>query len=691
MFTEVLQETRALGEGERGFNGVVASERVKRRGRIRVTPSAQEAEKASLFETNSLLREYRLRERKKNKFEPYKDDWTGESAPDFIRVGHVLGEKLKGKIAGQERVEGYVFRGLGFQDILSEATCALAPHLEEVVSSTKAYREQLSAKLREKGVPDADNLGDAIFRKAIMSGDILNYYEDLRANYVEDYLTILTISQSVRLASVGIVKDWADREKIKNSELDLLSMSVEELSLMMDFEQTSGPIFNAVFNKLLYQQAVLGNKMPGEWGRKIYNGDTLLGKLFIHTWQNRGSNHPRKLRSVDFISPEWGMAADSFKEFVVKAKNTLSASDWEKNWEGVHEYFKQLDVVMRSRTFDRARIDGEYDKLMNIALAISPRVRILMIPPLMEDSKLAVDGLFRLTWQTDGDRARVDEYQKLRSVYQKTIDRVEELRPGLIVHDGDLKATVGQVTTLFSVSGQASESPLQGGRHWRGLAMTHEEVVDRRTLQYRWPFLVKMGLAREDDLVLKRNLLEAMRYYTMAHEMAHGVMPDPRRSCYEELKADLFGLHAVIEYMGGVDKIKPELREALILAVVSEDLYNLSASSVELGSLGLLYAVPAILRVDRMIKDGYVKISEKGFKVKTKGRLGKELLVMLTEKWGKGEVMEDGYLWARVNNVEPSDKTLLRKINGILKRNKNLRLFVQTRLPALLREIDING
>jgi hypothetical protein len=64
---------------------------------------------------------------------------------------------------------------------------------------------------------------------------------------------------------------------------------------------------------------------------------------------------------------------------------------------------------------------------------------------------------------------------------------------------------------------------------------------------------------------------------------------------------------------------------------------------------------------------------------------------MLTEKWGKGEVMEDGYLWARVNNVEPSDKTLLRKINGILKRNKNLRLFVQTRLPALLREIDING
>jgi hypothetical protein len=143
--------------------------------------------------------------------------------------------------------------------------------------------------------------------------------------------------------------------------------------------------------------------------------------------------------------------------------------------------------------------------------------------------------------------------------------------------------------------------------------------------------------------------------------------------------------------MGGVDKIKPELREALILAVVSEDLYNLSASSVELGSLGLLYAVPAILRVDRMIKDGYVKISEKGFKVKTKGRLGKELLVMLTEKWGKGEVMEDGYLWARVNNVEPSDKTLLRKINGILKRNKNLRLFVQTRLPALLREIDING
>jgi hypothetical protein len=91
----------------------------------------------------------------------------------------------------------------------------------------------------------------------------------------------------------------------------------------------------------------------------------------------------------------------------------------------------------------------------------------------------------------------------------------------------------------------------------------------------------------------------------MAHEMAHGVMPDPRRSCYEELKADLFGLHAVIEYMGGVDKIKPELREALILAVVSEDLYNLSASSVELGSLGLLYAVPAILRVDRMIKRIY--------------------------------------------------------------------------------------
>lgn len=682
------------------------SEAVKEFGRERIVVS--DGQLALNFNP-----EAKLRHRKKREFFVTEaGDWTKADeggAPDFLKPGLSVREYLRREVNFGERKKGPMAES--YQSLLDEAASALIPYLDEVVTGTRSYRKELAKQLRGKKVADAENLDDETFLRAIVSGEILNNYEDFRKKRSEDYLMILSISQAIRLSAVELMKSWVDSGKITKAELDHLSMTSNELSVVMDLELKAGPVQNAIFNKLVYQQAALGGRMPGRWGERIFNMDEVLGKLFLHTWQEKkggknskltnGEKKPSrggkkrkgekyftyKLRSRDFLYPEWLHLADVFNEFVPSLKNRLSSQEWETNWEGIERYFSQLDVVMRSNTLDRVKIDEEYEKLYRIAREINPKVRFLLLPPTMEDSSLSIDGMFSMLWQSDKDRHRTGEYAKLTPLFQETINTIELLRPGLVSRL-DLIATVGIAGTLLNVSGQTSESRLQGGRIWRRRAQIHDEVIDKRTDDYRWPLLVRTGLVRKNDLRLLAELKEAVKWYMLSHEKTHGVIPDYKRGAIEELKCDLFGLDRLINHLGGVDNIPYRMRRALVLAVISEDLYNLSSSSAEPGSLGSLYLVPSVLRMNRLMKAGFISID--GGKIRIKRGNERGVLDLLARKWGKEEIMEELYLWARKNTANPSDKTMLKEIAKILRRNHDLDVFVRVELPKMLKVIGDN-
>lgn len=629
-----------------------------------------------------------------------------DQAPDFLRPGLSLREHLKEKVSLIDRETEPTGETGGYQALLNEASVALVPYLGQVVEGTRDYRSELARQLRRRKMADADNLDDQTFLKAIVSGEILNNYEDFRIKRSEDYLMIVSLSQAIKLSAVELIKTWAQTGKITDKELASLSMSRDELMLVTELELASGPIVNAIFNKIIYQQSMLGRRMPGKWGERIFNKDEVLGKLFLHTYQEKrahrrklkkkeGSRRKKgakgegdyatyKMRSRDFVYPEWLMAAKQFEEFIPIINSRLSAKDLEANWQGIGEYFKQLDVVMRSQTLDRKKIDEEYEKLYKIAREISPKVRFLVLPPTMEDSSLAVDGMFTMLWQSDKDRERSRKYAELTPIFQETIDRVEFLRPGLVSRL-DLVATEGISGTLINVSGQTSESRLQGGRIWRRRAEIHDEVIDNKTENYRWPLLVAAGLVDREDLRLLGEIKEAVKWYMLAHEETHGVIPDYRRGAVEELKCDLFGLNRLIKHWGGIDNIPWRMKRALVLAVVSEDLFNLSSSSAEPGSLGSLYLVPSVLRMNKLIKSGFIEI--RGSKIRLKAKAEAEILELLANKWGGQQIMEDMYLWARKNTAHPSDKRLLKEIARILKNNRELGALVQDELPRMVKAI----
>ncbi len=646
----------------------------------------------------------RLKNRhKREPFSPDTRDWTGKSGfevvPEFLKPGLSLREVLRGSVDFEVRPKGR--EADGYQPLLDRASQALRPQLKEIVRETRGYRKQLGRELKAMGLKDGENLDDKTFFKLLATGDVLNYCEDFRLKKPEDYLKILSISQSVRLTAVEIINSWAQRGLISPNELASLGMTKEELAVVTNFELQVGPYLNAIFNKSIYQQAVLGKRSPGKDGERIFNEEVNLGKIFVQTWSETRDGKTEFYRPSDYISPEWLQAARQIKLFAAQAKEKIPPEIWQKNWgQGFDKYFDQLDVVMRSTTLDREKIDREYDKLLKIAREYGPDyqdkhpfdkpfLRFVVLPPTVENNgTLAQDYYFRSTWYSDKDVALGVKYDKMRELVQQKIKQVIATRPELIASSRDKLASQFRPATLLSVSGGISESRMSGARGWPGWLELYPEMIDWRTVHYRWPLLARMGLVEKGNRQQLAALKESVRLYFAIHEAVHGLIPENKRPILEELKADLYGLAVLIQSLGGIDEIPTREVFSLVLAIVSEDWYNIGSSSEELNSLGSLYLVPAILRMNRLMRsrsegrpllrirnDGTIKLGDQ------------EKILLELAGWGK-KIMNENFLWAHVKAIKPSDRQLLKRTKVILSRNHLLRGFVSETLPELFKEID---
>lgn len=634
-----------------------------------------------------------LKNRKRREhFIPEVGNWASlevDQAPDFLRSGLWLRETLRHKVDAREVVKRKKIVK-NYQELLTQGTLAITPVIHDVVVDTRDYRQKLSKILRAEGIEDGANLNGRTFMKALLRGDTLNFYEDLRQSHPEDYLRILAISQAVKLTVVDVVAQWNKDGKLTDKELTNLSMVKEELATVLDFEMTVGPALNAAFNKLVFYEAKLEGQSPSKEGARVFKNDEGLGSIFSLTWQRKKSgSFSSRSRQADIFDPEWPAIADGLQNFAKRARETIPSEIWEKNWgEGFEKYFEQLDKVMRSRTMGLKEADDEVEKLFQIAAKYGPTyeaggkdnnfMRFIVLPPTMETAKLFIDGYWRATWHGDRDIERAVRFTDAGKVIQTTIDQVRKQRPGLVGSRRDWLISQFRPAELTSVSGGISESRMSGARGWPGWLELYIDMINARTDAYRWPLLKATGLVNFEKPFFRKQFTEAVCWYFAFHEAVHGVVPDYRRSIIEEMKADLFGMHELIEGLGGIGELQKSEVRALALAVVGEDLYNLAASSLNKDSLGSLYAVPAVLRLNWLMRKGYLKINKDGGLRIVK----EEEMLQGLARWGEA-IMRKNYVEARANTIHPEDEKLLKAAMTILSRNNELRLFIKERLPKL--------